>query len=244
MRFLVLFGLAYYLFFLGGTSTTLSASFDCRKARTTVEMTICGNVSLSRLDHSMGLEYQKQLRTRYAKRVRAEQQQWIRERDDFCDPIDGVSYSLCVEYMISKRLLELRHTGWSFPWLISYGSRVGMNVTALTAKGINTDRAYIEVDHTWQNARAFCVEYGFQFDYDCANEVLAESTLGNFIAANCHTGQFTSMLGEARFLGRKTGADHSSYLFQVDGEVIDDSMSSGYFTYLDNYRALCPSAIR
>lgn len=67
--------------------------------------------------------------------------------------------------------------------------------------------------------------------------------LPSAITANCHTGEFTSMIGKATFLGHDNSSPNKEYLIAVDGEIIERISASGYDIYLDNFEALCPSYV-
>lgn len=65
--------------------TGIAASFDCRKASTTVEKMICANDTLSRLDDQMAESYQRQLATTNSNpALVAEQTAWRRDQRDRC----------------------------------------------------------------------------------------------------------------------------------------------------------------
>ena len=66
-------------------SGAFGASFDCGRAKTLVEKSICANPTLSQLDDSMASTYKNAL-TRGGG-VRADQRVWLRERDKCKDEI-------------------------------------------------------------------------------------------------------------------------------------------------------------
>ncbi|MBS9780220.1 MAG: DUF1311 domain-containing protein [Moraxellaceae bacterium] len=67
-----------------------SVSFDCNKATTWVEKSICKNKQLSKLDDKMVAIYKKKLATahkEYADRIRKEQRRWLKYRRNTCKTV-------------------------------------------------------------------------------------------------------------------------------------------------------------
>lgn len=63
------------------------ASFDCTRAKTTLEKTICGNAELDRADSRLGRAYQQLLRTlpvEARRRTRMDQRAWLPMREVHC----------------------------------------------------------------------------------------------------------------------------------------------------------------
>ena len=59
---------------------TLAASFDCAKAKTPMEKTICSNANISKLDEEMSVKYQAALKVFPVKGfVRAQQREWLED---------------------------------------------------------------------------------------------------------------------------------------------------------------------
>ncbi len=78
-----------------------AASFDCRKARTDIEYTICDNPTLSRLDTRMGRLYHK---ARNLPGMKHEQQRWIKHRNYICGASEG-----CLISQTQNRVIALKH---------------------------------------------------------------------------------------------------------------------------------------
>jgi len=58
--------------------TTQAASFDCAKAKTPLEKTICSNTNISKLDEEMSLKYQAALKNFPVRGfIRAQQREWL-----------------------------------------------------------------------------------------------------------------------------------------------------------------------
>ena len=60
------------------STTVLSASFDCSKARTKTEIAICSNPELSLLDEMMAFVYKKRLKS-YGDNEKKEQLIWLKK---------------------------------------------------------------------------------------------------------------------------------------------------------------------
>lgn len=79
-----------------------AASFDCRKATTAVERTICSNEALSRLDSQLKADFDTALaRATDPAALRAAQRNWLTEVRDKC--VDQA----CIERTYKARLVEL-----------------------------------------------------------------------------------------------------------------------------------------
>ena len=102
-----LFSLLVYVLFLTISSPIAAASFNCSKARTVIEKTICNNTQLNKADERLGKIY-RQLRNSLSKWefdiIRREQRQWIKQRNSNCS--DGNVY--CLQSMSELRIVELR----------------------------------------------------------------------------------------------------------------------------------------
>ncbi len=126
---------------------------------------------------------------------------------------------------------------------ISYGSRVGMEVTVVSVSGIGTAHAVIRVKHTRENAKTFCVEYSQDQSEDCVNREL-RIPLNDELVGNCETGWFTSLYGERlRFVGeaKKHSEFGPKYIILKDRQPLDGSSASGYGYNLEQFEALCPA---
>lgn len=134
--------------------------------------------------------------------------------------------------------------------LVAYGSRAGMEVSVLSAQGIDSDAAEVRVAHTPENARAFCTLYVMDPSEACVTATLADVAgwVGDRIAGDCTTGVFTGLWGgEMRFLGRlpqrtELGAEWD---FREEGSdtPLDGTTASGYGVVLDQFRAICPARL-
>jgi hypothetical protein len=159
----------------------------------------------------------------------------------------SLSICLCLASLVGSAQAETLY----------YGSRVGMEVTVVKKTGIDTTRAKITVEHTRENAIAFCRDYVGEVTEDCIKEELALE-LNSEIAANCKTGKFTTLHSRAvislgyQFLGPNPDYDPTGYSNTPEFLIVDletneplgDSMASGYYTVLGQFAAMCPSRVK
>jgi len=83
-----------------------AASFNCAKAKSPTEKTICGNATLSILDQRMGAKYKVLIKllgagSAQADQIRAEQVWWLSRRDS-CG-----TDAFCVRGQIADRIMDL-----------------------------------------------------------------------------------------------------------------------------------------
>jgi uncharacterized protein len=102
-----------------------AASFDCKKAATWVEKTVCSNPELSKLDEQMAKAYHDALASlsrEGQKETRQYQKQWLKEEAPTCkkdEPADSVE---CLKDIYEKRIKQLQHS------LIKFSDRIFRNV--------------------------------------------------------------------------------------------------------------------
>ena len=80
------------------------ASFNCKKARTSVEQQVCKDKTLSKKDETVELLYQqsiKGLKGDAAKQAMKNQESWLELRDA-CTSFE------CLDYQYAKRIYELK----------------------------------------------------------------------------------------------------------------------------------------
>ncbi|MFL1493627.1 lysozyme inhibitor LprI family protein [Pseudomonas antarctica] len=81
-----------------------AASFDCKKASTPVELSLCANPELSRLDTTLGEHYRRalgKLQGTPRATLRSDQRAWLKTRDA-CG-----SNTACLQPLLSLRLIEV-----------------------------------------------------------------------------------------------------------------------------------------
>lgn len=94
---------ALFIVLLSSSSGSYSASFDCKKAVTLVERTICSNQELSDLDLQLGTVYKKALaNSPNQKALKARQQEWLNSERNPCQEPG------CIKDAYLSRLTELR----------------------------------------------------------------------------------------------------------------------------------------
>jgi hypothetical protein len=133
---------------------------------------------------------------------------------------------------------------------LGYGSRVGMEVTVLSASGLDTEHAVIITRHTREDASRFCVEYDGRVTSQCIADELAVP-LNDRVLANCRTGEFVDFFGHHYlFEGPlpRSGdplQDMAKYGLRdmITQELADGTSASGYPVNIGIFRALCPSRV-
>jgi hypothetical protein len=129
---------------------------------------------------------------------------------------------------------------------IGYGSRAGMEVSIVSAAGIDTEHVVVRTKHTRENAISFCRDYVQNVTEKCISQELAVP-LKVEITANCKTGDFSDFHGESfRFLSanhdpRTNDMAELAIMHVATGEIADGSSASGYPVNRDIFRVLCPT---
>lgn len=99
--------LAASALFLGETQGTSAASFDCNKASTTLEMTICSDDGLSGMDDLMVQAYAgaeaRATTAKSRKSLTADQRAWLKSRAPCADDLG------CLIGMYDDRIEYLNH---------------------------------------------------------------------------------------------------------------------------------------
>jgi uncharacterized protein YecT (DUF1311 family) len=118
------------IFVLFGLFTTQAnaASFDCKKASTWLEKTVCSNPELSKLDEQMAKAYQDALASlspKGQKETREYQKRWLKETLPNCKN-DKQDISVeCLKYNYKDRIKQLQHS------LIKFPDRIFRNVQVM-----------------------------------------------------------------------------------------------------------------
>lgn len=95
--------------FLVFSNQSISAGFDCGKATTKVEKSICANKDISLLDGSLSYNYKKFYKYKNEEQrstFRTQQLAWIRDRDQNCKLSKSLQDCLKIEY--EKRISEIK----------------------------------------------------------------------------------------------------------------------------------------
>ncbi len=91
------------------TTTVIAAGFDCKKAKSEVEKSICRNPSLSALDDSL-TDYYKKIISRekddLREKFKSEQTAWLRDRNSSCEKSER--RESCLYKIYETRLADLR----------------------------------------------------------------------------------------------------------------------------------------
>ncbi len=108
---------------LGASPFSMAASFDCAKAATLVEKTLCDNAALGRLDESVAQTYQQLLvsvGSPWDERVKTSQREWLKVRnDDVSTSAPGKEMVEALKASLKARLVSLNqavstHNGLRF----------------------------------------------------------------------------------------------------------------------------------
>lgn len=146
--------------------------------------------------------------------------------------------------ILSACQVDFAQVAWQPPpRKLPYGSRVGMTVSVLGASALDTEAAMIYVEHSEEDARAFCVLYNATIEEECVTRTMEENkVLKTKLTANCDLGEFDTFYGDRiKFYGK----DGQGFRLSRVGEGIplDQSMASGYYEALGLFTALCPSRV-
>lgn len=134
--------------------------------------------------------------------------------------------------------------------VVSYGSRIGMEVDVFSVTGRNTNTAAAEIRHTERNARSFCEKYDGDFTRECVDRTLRDPGLSRIrnqttMRANCVTGSFSTPLEDGFHLVGPGQTDQPKMTIQgPSGLVLDGSSASGYPVAVAAITFLCPDLVR
>ncbi|WP_333803880.1 lysozyme inhibitor LprI family protein [Sulfurospirillum sp.] len=137
------------------SSILFSASFDCSKATTTLEESICENVDLNQLDDMLGKKFfsiKKQLNETDVKLLQNEQKQWLKERTSICSRNDVA----CLINLYQVRINSLQD---------EYASKL--------QKNMHLNVLCNQIKSDFEQAIEKCV-----FDQDCISSALSKSASG------------------------------------------------------------------
>jgi hypothetical protein len=140
---------------------------------------------------------------------------------------------------------------------INYGSKAGMQDTVISKMGLDTDHAEIHVHHTRADAISFCrdgegsLNQAMSLD-ECIADDMRRSVKERVYIANCVTGLFNN--GKQLFVGPSSpnpDSNPTDYLPVPDyiivdlpnGHIEEAQTASGYYVYLDLFKALCPKRV-
>jgi uncharacterized protein len=116
---------------------TLAASFDCTKASTKVEKSICSNYDLGYLDFNIGSFYQKLIENPnlkfYVEELRKSQREWLVKRNSSCEASTDIQG--CLNEIYFNRLISLteKYIGYSGLAFYEFACDMGGNQSELNA---------------------------------------------------------------------------------------------------------------
>jgi hypothetical protein len=128
---------------------------------------------------------------------------------------------------------------------IYYGSRAGMQLTTVSKAGIGTANAVILLNHTPEDAKAFCELYLSDNSMACVTKTLDAVKIGDRVIGNCITKTWTDMYGrDFAFLGKaqKSQGLMADYVVKdlKTGKVLNGDGASGYWMEIEIFQQLCP----
>jgi hypothetical protein len=128
--------------------------------------------------------------------------------------------------------------------IISYGSRVGMELTIVSKSGIGTSNSVIRTKMTEANARSYCLGYIQDSSPECIKSQMNAVVLSKTIQANCDAKEFRNFYGESfRYVPARHAGSNSGTLINLrTGEALDGSSASGLSYNLQQFTSLCPSS--
>ena len=89
-------------------SSHASPNFDCKKASTEIERSICGNDFLSRLDTILNIIYKKNLAlSKNPSKIKAEQREWINKRNKLDNVVAGSLSDMDIGDIYCERIKNL-----------------------------------------------------------------------------------------------------------------------------------------
>jgi len=137
------------------TGSAYAASFDCAKAKTKNEQWICANETISKLDESINVQYQKLLKLYVQNRpIRQWQMEWLKSDELKCKDSD------CLEKAYKKRFSELKSAnnaepdtkGYTGSYIRVINGKTDPNRAELLIIGLSGRRVFISGTSSWNNA--------------------------------------------------------------------------------------------
>lgn len=131
---------------------------------------------------------------------------------------------------------------------INYASRIGQEVTILSAEGLDSAEAVIKTEHRRASAKSYCQDYLNDTSKKCIEDELKQPKLKQ-ITADCDQGEFTDFFGNNYAFGGENDVPEDSleskYLIYPEGqeEPLEPTEASGYYTLMGLYKALCPASV-
>ncbi|MBY3328775.1 hypothetical protein HFO02_35435 [Rhizobium laguerreae] len=230
-------------------SPAFAASFDCRKASTADERTICSSDELSGLDDAMAAGY-REARKQAPAIAKPLSRSLLLERRACGADINCLKATMTKAVGAYKSIILGEPIEGDQKDKVYYGSRAGMQVSVVSRSGIDTPRAVIQIEHRREDAVAFCRDYVLKVTDQCIQDELAID-LQNQFTGDCKTGRFTTITGQSYvFFGRNTATNAGTMgndfvLIDPDtNEPLDGSMASGYPVAIDQFKELCPAKVR
>lgn len=131
---------------------------------------------------------------------------------------------------------------------INYASRIGQELTIISAEGLDTGEAVIRTEHRRASAQSYCQDYLNDNSEKCVEDELKQPKFKE-IKADCEEGNFTDFFGNAYTFGGENDVPEDSleakYSIYPEGqeEALEPNEASGYYTLMGLFKALCPASV-
>ena len=159
----LLLPLALALLLMQLSSSIKAASFDCTKARSSMEKLICSDAELSALDETLAINYtaaRDKLSTSAAKVFTAGQLSWLRFHSTYCfvsydaSKADSVQAKRCLVEAYSERIKEFKATGemthgWRTYSVVDNAIKISPNEQSI----YTVQRNYVQLDSASSTAQ-------------------------------------------------------------------------------------------
>ncbi len=136
----------------------IGASFDCGKARSSMEKLICSDEKLSKLDEELDAAYKHALAISGSKSVIKQwQRDWLRSYD-----VTGCKDAQCLSGAFASRIELIRNVApsgetsskWNGRYVRFWKGREDKDIAALLLVGLSGDRFYISGSAIWRGPNA------------------------------------------------------------------------------------------
>lgn len=137
---------------MGMSMCSYGAGFNCAKAGTWVEKTICADAQLSQLDEQLMTTYKKALSTKAdSSAVKTAQRSWLQSVRNACQDV------ACLKQAYSTRLAELKEPATSNVKLSAiageyeryYRGKLDTNAADIRVRVLPDGQVHVEGDATW-----------------------------------------------------------------------------------------------
>jgi uncharacterized protein len=135
----------------------IAASFNCSKAKSKIEIMICADANLSKLDEELNSTYKRVLASASERAdIVNWQRDWLKNELKYCTEIS------CLQKAFSSRLKLLTRiapkdspdAAWNGTYIRHYKNKVDTDSSSVTLIGLNNDEVYILGSSLWYGPNA------------------------------------------------------------------------------------------